>query len=94
MEFGLERFIKQQNYRIDFLRNVLDRYDEGRSKSFFCLAATLLSIESLTGALIKADQEIKAKSISENDLKRKAQIIKSILNELAVEEDEELRLRK
>jgi len=87
-------FIEQQNRRITFLLAALDRYDEGRSKSFFCLAATLLSIESLTGALVKADQEIKAKYVSENDLRGKAQIIKSILNELAVEEDEELRLRK
>lgn len=93
-EFGLERFIEQQNRRMDFLMTALDRYDDGRSKSFFCLAAALLSLESLTRALAQAEQEVKEKSVSEDDLRNKARIIKSIINELATEEDEELKLRK
>lgn len=80
--------------RMTFLQTALVRYDDGRSKSFFCLAAALLSLESLTVALAKAEQEIKEKSAGDDDLRNKARIIKSILNKLAAEEGEELRLRK
>ena len=93
-EFGLERFVEQQSERISFLRTALEHYDDGRSKSFYCLAAALLSLESLNEALITAKQEIKEKSVGSDDIKSRAKIVKRVLNEFAAEEDEELKLRK
>ncbi len=92
-EYGLERFIEQQKKRMSFLREALEHYDDGRNKSFFCLAAALLSLESLEEALTKAEQETAEKSIDKNDLKLKARILKKLYYELAGEEGEELKLR-
>lgn len=55
-EIGIEAFLKQQAERIAFLEAALERHDNGRNKSYFCLAASLLTIESLNQALSLADQ--------------------------------------
>ena len=93
-ESGIAKFIEQQSERMSILRTMLGDYDEGRSKSFYCLAAALLSLDSLNEALNKVEQEIKNNSLSEADLKGRVKIFKSILNQFAGEENEELKLRK
>lgn len=93
-EYGIVAFIEQQNHRMGFLQTMLGCYDDGKCKSFFCLAVTLLSLKSLSESLIKAEKEIKERGIDKEDLKAKAKIIREILNQLASEENEELKLRK
>lgn len=73
---------------------MLECYDDGRCKSFYCLATTLLSLKSLNESLLKADKEIEEKSVGKEDLKSRAKILKEILTQLASEENEELKLRK
>ncbi len=86
--------MEQQNRRMSILRTMLESYDDGSCKSFYCLATTLLSLKSLNESLVKADREIKEKSFGKEDLKGKAKILKEILSQFAEEENEELRLRK
>lgn len=91
-ESGITAFTKQQNKRIKILQSMLECYDDGRSKSFFCLAVVLLSCDSLSKAIEQAEQEVKHKAINQEDRKSKAKILKSILNKFAAEENEELRI--
>jgi len=95
---GSSKFIEQQNKRIKLLEAMLEYYleyyDDGNSKSFFCLAATLLSLESLNKSLREAEQKVKEELFSQEDLRSKAKIIKVILTQSASEENIELRLRK
>lgn len=93
-ESGIAAFIEQQNKRMRLLKTTLECYDDGRCKSFYCLATALLSLKSLNESLIKADQAIKKKSVGKEDLKGRAKILREILNQYASEEDEELKLRK
>lgn len=44
---GIEDFIKLQNERIKILTTFLTKYDDGRSKSFFCLSCVLLPLDKL-----------------------------------------------
>jgi len=48
---GLSSFIQQQKFRIDLLERLLNQYDDGKSKSFYCLAAALLPIEDIERAI-------------------------------------------
>jgi len=50
-DLGFDEFVKVQNNRVSLLRTMLENYDDGRSKSFYCLAAALLSVENLRAAL-------------------------------------------
>lgn len=55
-------------------------FDDGRSRSDFCRAACLHELTSLKESLNKADRRITLDGIKRNDKKRKAKILKEILN--------------
>ncbi len=44
---GIDSFINQQISRMNILEDFLTNYDDGRSKSFFCIASTLLPLAQL-----------------------------------------------
>lgn len=50
-ELGIEEFVKSQRGRIDLLEMMLQEFDDGRSKSYFCRAAALLPPRQLRRAL-------------------------------------------
>ncbi|NLK72949.1 MAG: DUF3795 domain-containing protein [Clostridiales bacterium] len=93
-EHGIDKFLEQQNERINILKKMLANYNDGNCKNLFCLAAALLSLDNLKKALKDADQEVRIHAISQNDYKIKAKIMKAILSEFAVEENVELVLKK
>jgi len=91
---GLEKFIEQQNIRMQILETLLNSYNEGRSKSFFCIAAALLTIDDLNKSIKEARKEIGKKNISSDDLKSKSKIIKEKLNHYSQNNNIELKLRR
>lgn len=44
---GIEYFIDRQSIRLKILRDFLANFDEGRSKSFFCVSCALLPLDKL-----------------------------------------------
>jgi len=91
---GIEKFIGRQNERIGLLERMLKDFDDGRSKSFYCIAATLLPISKLESSLSEAQQKIDSEKTKADDIKSKAIFLKEILNDYASEEGIELKLRK
>jgi hypothetical protein len=85
-EYGIESFIDNQKKRIRLLEKLIQDFDDGRSRSFFCKATALLDINSLEDSLIKAIQKVKSVKIGSTDIKTKAKILKDILNESALKE--------
>lgn len=88
-EHGAREFQKAQRKRVRLLRQMLEQFDEGRSKTFYCIAATLLEDADLETALECAGRESSGK-----DIKAKAQSLHSRLNEIAARQGLELALRK
>jgi hypothetical protein len=93
-EQGMELFLKQQKKRIILLEKMLNQYNEGRSKSFYCLSTALLSIEGIEQALDSADKRIRNSGIKDNDFKSKAKILKEAIQEIAVKEKIKVKLHK
>lgn len=91
---GIEKFVGQQKKRIKLLETMIENFDDGRSRSFFCKAATLLDLTSLENSFDAASKKIKADNIESNDIKTKAKILKSILNEIALKKGIELVKKK
>jgi hypothetical protein len=89
LENGLEEFIKKQKLREEFLKEMLKDYNEGRSKSYYCIASTVLEIKELKETLEKG--RIKTQGM---EIKEKAQFLHSIIDEIAKKEDYNLKLRK
>lgn len=89
-EHGIKKFLKQQKKRIELLEIMKENFDDGRSRSFFCKASTLLGLTDLKSSLDKAIRKIKTDNIKSDDIKIKARILKELLNEIAFREGVEL----
>jgi len=88
-KYGLAEFRKSQKVREKLLRKMLDQFNEGRSKSYYCLAATVLDVSELENAIAEARRDLKGL-----DIKEKARLLHSILDRIADEKKYYLKLRK
>ncbi len=93
-EYGIERFIEQQKKRIKLLETMIENFDDGRSRSFFCKATALLDLKNLEDSIDKAIQKMRSDNIKPNDTKIIARILKDIINEIAIKNGAELIKKK
>jgi hypothetical protein len=92
-EQGLNKFLNQQKKRIKLLARMLQDFDDGRSKSFHCIAATLLPVVELESLLGEAGRKLKAGKAESGDNKTRAEILRELLNDFAAKGGVELKLR-
>ena len=93
-QYGLELLLEQQQNRIELLKKMLRVFNDGRSKSFYCLAATLLPVADLEAALNIAERKVKTDKVKADDLKTKSRILRDLLSDKAAKEGVELKLKK
>lgn len=86
---GVAEFEKQQKNRERLLVAMLEEFNEGRSKTYYCVAATVLETEDLEKSLAEA-----RKQVSGLKPKEKARVLHAILDRVAEREKCDLRLRK
>lgn len=86
---GITVFEKIQKAREHLLKKMLREYNAGRSKSHYCIAATVLEIGELKDALSRAD-----KGSAGLGIKEKSNVLHSILDEIALRKNYNLKLRK
>ncbi len=89
MKNGVDEFEKEQKAREKILAEMLQEFNEGRSKNYYCLAATVLEVDELKDALDKARSDSKGL-----DVKKKSKVLHSILDNLAERKNYCLKLRK
>lgn len=86
---GIETFIEKQSIRIQILKDLLSEFDDGRSKSFYCISCALLPLDKL--------QEVNgfAHNLNETiDQKMKSKLIKNHIARIADSMDIDLTLNK
>jgi hypothetical protein len=86
---GIGEFEKQQKTREKLVRSMLSEFNDGRSKTFYCIAATMLEIGELENVL----EEAREKSMG-FELKAKSEVMHSLLNKIAENRNYLLKLRK
>ena len=91
---GIEQFVAQQKRRIELLNAMLEEFNEGRSKSLYCIATALLSIDDLDIVLQESKQVIKDEEINANNLKAKSKVLRDKLSKLANSKSIELKLKR
>jgi hypothetical protein len=89
MQRGMNKFEEQQRAKEKLLRQMLSEFNDGRSKTFYCVAATMLEIDELEFALKQARE----KSMG-LDPKQKAEAMHSLLDKVAESKHYLLKLRK
>ena len=85
-EHGIRRFIGVQKKRVKLLETMISKFDDGRSRSFYCRAATFHDLKILKCSLEKATKIVATDRISHNDMKSKATILRTIINEIPLAE--------
>jgi hypothetical protein len=88
-EKGIEEFEKIQIVRGQLLEEMLQEFNEGRSKTLYCVASTVLEIEELKTALSEAKTQSEGMNIKE-----KAKVLHRILENIAEKKHYHLKLRK
>lgn len=86
---GINDFIKLQSAREALLKQMLKEFNEGRSKSYYCIAATIMDVEELKAALKKA-----GRNSTGMEIKEKSAELHSILDETDSSKKYYLKLRK
>jgi len=86
---GLVEFRKAQKVREKLLWEMLNGFNEGRSKSYYCLVATVLEVNEIEKALKEAKS--KSKGL---DIKEKAKLLHSIFDEIGQKKNYYLKLRQ
>ena len=88
-EHGVEEFVKEQKIREQLLQEMLQHFNDGRSKSYYCITATVLEIDELKDALTRARVQSKNLQPSEN-----AKVMHSVLDSVSKGKGYLLKLRK
>lgn len=86
---GVAEFERSQKAREELLREMLQDFNEGRSKSYFCIAATVLEIAELKEALDEAREGSEGLP-----LKGRSRLLHSMLDDIAARKYYNLKLRK
>jgi len=87
---GIEEFARREAARMEFLGYLLERFDEGRSKAFYCTSCQLLPLDMLRAAVAEAETEMNERA----DVKERSRLVRAAIGHLAGTLDVDLRLRK
>jgi hypothetical protein len=86
---GIPAFAEDQKEREQLLSTMIAEFNEGRSRSFYCVAATVMDIREITQAIAEARDESVGK-----DIKSKCKVLHAILDRIAEGRKYSLKLRK
>ena len=87
---GIEKWARRLDDKMAFLKTLLEGYNDGRSKTFYCLSVQLLPLDKLKAALAQAQKMITPELLP----KDKAKLVREAFNGLAAKSGVELKLRK
>lgn len=88
---GLESYLNALNEKVEFLKFLINNYNDGRKTNFYCIGVNLLSLADLKG--LRKDIEDRISKLNINQ-KEKVELITSAFEAIAGSNNIELRLRK
>lgn len=96
---GLTKWLRQQSKKRQVLESLLANYNDGRSCSFYCIAAALLPTPLIAKAVKQAQKTPasscrKAGAVADSDIKSKARILRASIEDFACKAGIDLRLRR
>lgn len=89
-EHGIEQFAKKETAKVEFLRKLIDNYDDGRAKGFYCISCQLVPLDMLKTALKDAEAEMTEGA----DIKERAKIVRAAISSIADSLRIDLKLRR
>jgi len=87
---GIEAYIAEQNEKIIILQRLLANFNDGRKKTFFCVAVNLLELKDLKNIMRRIEIEINL----DDPIKEKAKAAARLFQAVADEQNIAIKLRK
>jgi len=91
---GLETFLSEQRERRLLVEQLLANYNEGRSMTFYCTACALMPPDLIRQAIGEMEEILASEQVDSSDLKAKAKAMKTLIKELALQADIDLKPRR
>jgi len=88
---GINGYKKELNEKIKLLNDLLLNYNDGRRKSFFCIAVNLLELSDIKCVMRKLNKDTKSNDLS---IKEKSNIAVKLFEAIAKEKDIVLKLNR
>lgn len=90
----MERWLEEQREKRDVLECLLANYNDGRSRSFYCIAATLMPVDVIKKAVDRVKGAMASNKVDASDMKAKARALTTAIRDLAAGLGVDLTLRK
>lgn len=90
-EMGIESYCEEQHQKAKILKILLSDYNDGRRKTFYCVAINLLPLKDIENVM---NYVVENASFNNLTIKEKAENIVSLFQDLAAKQGIILRLRK
>ena len=90
-QFGAEAYNTEQMEKMKILDILLSGYNDGRKKTFFCVAVNLLNLQELREALRETESRPDMETLT---LKEKSAFAAGVLSEIASRRKVELKLHR
>jgi len=90
-KIGLNKYQKELNEKVHILEFLIKNYNDGRKKSFYCMAVNLLNLADLKKIMEQIDENIKNQDI---ETKEKIKLIIDLFELTAKNKNIDLKLRK
>ncbi|NLT10792.1 MAG: DUF3795 domain-containing protein [Clostridiaceae bacterium] len=90
-QIGIEAYNEEQRLKLVLLRDLLSRYNDGRRKTFYCVAVNLLPIQDAREAF---DRVVAKRGFNQLSLQEQADRIGTAFEEIAEAKNLRLKLRK
>jgi len=87
---GIEAYAGELNEKISIIEELLKNYNDGRRKSFYCIAVNLLELKDIKAVMKK----IKENTTKEMSIKEKATIAVKLFEDMASQRNISTKLRK
>lgn len=90
-EIGIEAYNEEQAKKVKILQTLLSDYNDGRRKTFYCVALNLLPLQDIENAM---KQVVENSAFNNLTIKEKAENIASLFQHYAAKQGIVLKLRK
>ena len=90
-EIGIDAYNKEQLEKIEILQYLLSNYNDGRRKTFYCVAINLLELKEIKDVIKRINEKPELNDLS---LKEKSAHVAGLFQNVAKQHDIELKLHK
>ncbi len=89
-KYGIKEFARREREKERFLRYLIDNYNDGRAKSFYCISCQLIPLDNLRAVV----EDVETKITEATDIKKKARLVRAVIHNMAKSLQIDLKLRK